>query len=349
MQLFADHRQVDVHPYCMTECLYYPIDAQLSSVDFSIKMRPYYSKDTSVSTNQVSRLAVEEGKEYPTQITDARNVPATDLNRKVSRSFKTAKRNTILGNVDTTQKVSTTIPEDAVSHTRPVPTRQDSLNRPIDQHKVLPPLPQDDDNRPQQQDHSKNKGIRLDDVPQFAKTVTERPSSTAPPSSMMTAHININSATGKPRVYLSELSALQDMIIRHVAVVQIEAYVRDYFTPSELLHLIENKKASIWEKLFSSIMHGNKKTNKGKEVGTFGVSLDILTERTGVESNLGASASPVRVAAFIDDSVTAMRQMGNYVKYKKIIKFIHIESFYRHVSGRHLSQEWQYSTTKRCQ
>lgn len=58
-------------------------------------------------------------------------------------------------------------------------------------------------------------------------------------------------------------------------------------------------------------MHGNKKTNKGKEVGTFGVSLDILTERTGVESNLGASASPVRVAAFIDDSVTAMRQMGN--------------------------------------
>ena len=53
---------------------------------------------------------------------------------------------------------------------------------------------------------------------------------------------------------------------------------------------------------------------KVKEEGTFGVPLDLLTERTGVESNLGSGHSPVKLAAFIDDSITAMRQMDMTVE-----------------------------------
>jgi hypothetical protein len=102
------------------------------------------------------------------------------------------------------------------------------------------------------------------------------------------------------------------MIIRYVAVVQLEKYVKGSFSSSELLNLIENKKSSIWGKFFTSFK--KQKHAKGKEDGTFGVSLDVLTERTGVESNLGAGHSPVKLASFIDDSITAMRQMDMSVE-----------------------------------
>ncbi|EIE78199.1 hypothetical protein RO3G_02903 [Rhizopus delemar RA 99-880] len=80
------------------------------------------------------------------------------------------------------------------------------------------------------------------------------------------------------RIYLSELSALQYMIIR--------------------------KKSSIWGKFFPF----RSKKSQPKSMGTFGVPLDTLTDRTGVESNLALGPSPVRLAAFIDDAITAMRQ-----------------------------------------
>ncbi|KAI7854400.1 hypothetical protein BDC45DRAFT_125627 [Circinella umbellata] len=276
-------------------------DSQLSSVDFSIKTKPYLPKDvpatkdvaSSPTTMQQSKFPTSPVDEklntpaYPTHISDVKNVPATNLNRKVSRSFKTAKRSTILGNVHNQQKTQPISEEEdeESNNTRSggVPARDSSL------------------------------GIRLDDVPDLLKksTTTSRHQHT----STMGTHIQVSATTGKPRVYLSELSALQDMIIRHVAVVHIEPYVREHFTLSELLNLIETKKVSIWGKFFTSIMHGGgKKQIKAKEDGTFNVPLDLLTERTGVESNLGSSPSPVRVAAFIDDAVTAMRQMDMTVE-----------------------------------
>ncbi|KAI9489674.1 hypothetical protein BDB00DRAFT_841957 [Zychaea mexicana] len=308
-------------------------DSQLSSVDFSIKTKPYLPKDVpptkevsaSPTTMQQSKFPTSPVDEkqintpaYPTHITDVKNVPATNLNRKVSRSFKTAKRSTILGNVYNTTQKTTPISEEDEDNTRSgVPARESSLSGPrLDQHKNLPPLPQEqDEGGDGGGEDYRSKGIRLEDVPDFAKKVTDRPSRHQHTPSTLGTHINVSATTGKPRVYLSELSALQDMIIRHVAVVHIEPYVREHFSLSELLNLIETKKVSIWGKFFTSIMHGGgKKQIKAKEDGTFGVPLDLLTERTGVESNLGASPSPVRVAAFIDDSVTAMRQMDMSVE-----------------------------------
>ncbi|KAI9316614.1 hypothetical protein BX666DRAFT_2136106 [Dichotomocladium elegans] len=315
-------------------------DVQLSSVDYNIKTKPYVkdlpaTKEVPLSSTTLQQSKMDaildekaNGLSYPTHITDMKSVPSTNLNRKVSRSFKTAKRSTILGNASTSQKLTNTTisenDEDQTSSTntpRAVPARGDSLLRRMDQHKNLPPLPQDEYYQQQQQQQQQRQqqqqqqrqqqqqqfstGIRLDDVPQVGKSVVSGGNN---PPSMMTAHINVSATTGKPRVYLSELSALQDMIIRHVAVVHIEPYVRDQFCLAELLNMIDTKKVSIWGKLFTSIMHGNKKPSKIKE-GTFGVPLDILTERTGVESNLGASPSPVRIAGFIDDAVTALRQM----------------------------------------
>ena len=44
--------------------------------------------------------------------------------------------------------------------------------------------------------------------------------------------------------------------------------------------------------------------------GTFGIPLELLIEREGADSDLGASPTTVRVPSFIDDAVSAMRQMG---------------------------------------
>lgn len=46
--------------------------------------------------------------------------------------------------------------------------------------------------------------------------------------------------------------------------------------------------------------------------GTFGVPLEVLVEKNGIESNLGAGPSQIRIPSFIDDSISAMKQMGKH-------------------------------------
>jgi hypothetical protein len=40
------------------------------------------------------------------------------------------------------------------------------------------------------------------------------------------------------------------------------------------------------------------------------VPLELLAEREGVDSMLGAAPVPLRVPSFVDDIVSAMKQMG---------------------------------------
>lgn len=47
-------------------------------------------------------------------------------------------------------------------------------------------------------------------------------------------------------------------------------------------------------------------------LGVFGERLELLVEREGVDSLLGASEAPLRVPSFIDDVISAMRTMGQY-------------------------------------
>lgn len=44
----------------------------------------------------------------------------------------------------------------------------------------------------------------------------------------------------------------------------------------------------------------------------FGVPLELLVEREGADSLHGASRAPLRVPSFVDDVVSAMRQMGKH-------------------------------------
>ncbi|ORZ09489.1 hypothetical protein BCR42DRAFT_494916 [Absidia repens] len=351
----------------------------LQITEYSNKTKPYIKdtmKDSGMIVNEkqhevVTSTVEEKTNYYPTHITDVKST--VSLDRKMSRSFKSAKRSTILGNANdkpsSVEEMDQPNEDDEDGHddhqqqptvtNRKAPARLDSLIRRMDQHKDLPPLPasrqrqqkheydhqqqqhqqqphsqpRDDESQEDESKYRRRVSVGLDDIPMVGKqfiqeqkkrqpntsikTPLTQPDSPFVPGTGLVSKSVISSYTGKPRVYLSELSALQYMIMRHVAVVRIEPYVSDFFTHDELLQLIQLKKASIWGKFFTSFKKPGgvaKKQSKAKEEGTFGVPLEILTEKTGVESNLGAGASPIRIAAFIDDAITAMRQMDMSVE-----------------------------------
>ncbi|KAF9054366.1 hypothetical protein BJ165DRAFT_1438295 [Panaeolus papilionaceus] len=104
--------------------------------------------------------------------------------------------------------------------------------------------------------------------------------------------------------YIAELSALELAIVRHSAVLSLmRSPLRDQFELDDLLELLETKKSGFWNKIFK----GDKKNLKKK--GVFRVPLELLVERAGSDSLLGATRATLRVPSFMDDVVSAMRQM----------------------------------------
>jgi len=112
---------------------------------------------------------------------------------------------------------------------------------------------------------------------------------------------------------LSELSALESVIVKHVAALTLasdSSAIKDVTSLDELLEIIEARKGNFWGKLFKG---GNDKA-KIKKKGVFGVPLDVLIERHGVDSLLGAGAGQLRVPSFVDDCILAMKQMDMSVE-----------------------------------
>lgn len=112
--------------------------------------------------------------------------------------------------------------------------------------------------------------------------------------------------------YLSELSALEHFIVRQMAVVCLHPLLEEYYSLDELMELVEMRKLSIWEKVVQSLKGGSKKSsssssssNKAKD-GTFGIPVEILAERYGVNTDLGESPGQLRVPVFIDKIVHAL-------------------------------------------
>lgn len=113
--------------------------------------------------------------------------------------------------------------------------------------------------------------------------------------------------------YFSELSALEYFIVRHVAVLSMEPLLEGHFNLEDLLNLIETRKPTFWGKVGKAFAK-NDKPKGGKKKGVFGVPLDVLTERDGVESTLGIGPGALRVPGLIDDAVSAMKQMDMSVE-----------------------------------
>ncbi|KAF9358395.1 hypothetical protein BGX26_001854 [Mortierella sp. AD094] len=120
-----------------------------------------------------------------------------------------------------------------------------------------------------------------------------------------------NTSRHPKRQYLSELSALELFIVKHLAVLTLAPIVSEYFTLEELLDLIGQRKQTLWGRFVKGLKTDKKKP---KAEGTFGVQLEVLVERNGVDSALGAGPGRIRIPSFLDDSITAMRNMDMSVE-----------------------------------
>lgn len=128
---------------------------------------------------------------------------------------------------------------------------------------------------------------------------------------------------------LSELSALEYFIVKHVAALMLAADTspfKDVAPLDDLLDIIDARKNTFWGKLFKG-GNNDKKNVKKKGAfrdlsseasnadrtfppGVFGIALDVLVERNGADSMHGAGPGSLRVPSFVDDIVSAMKQMG---------------------------------------
>ncbi|KAF9168833.1 hypothetical protein BGX20_011155 [Mortierella sp. AD010] len=122
---------------------------------------------------------------------------------------------------------------------------------------------------------------------------------------------NAGTSRHRKRQYLNELSALELFIVKHLAVLTLAPIVSDHFTLEELLDLIGQRKNTFWGRIVKGLKTDKKKP---KVEGTFGVPLEILVERNGVDSVLGAGPGRIRIPSFVDDSISAMRNMDMSVE-----------------------------------
>ncbi|KAI8584248.1 hypothetical protein K450DRAFT_218858 [Umbelopsis ramanniana AG] len=125
------------------------------------------------------------------------------------------------------------------------------------------------------------------------------------------SHTDYRKSMAKATAYLAELGALDHFMVKHIAVINIEPFVKDHFSLEDLLELIDDKKAStLWGKFVTGLRTGsNKKATRPKAIGTFGVPLDYLVERNGTESSLGAGPCRIRIPVFVDDCIATLKQM----------------------------------------
>ncbi|KAH8111025.1 RhoGAP-domain-containing protein [Phellopilus nigrolimitatus] len=136
-------------------------------------------------------------------------------------------------------------------------------------------------------------GITLADIPQLIEAEEARKQHRPLPSQ---SHIPL----------VAELTPLELMIVKHAALLALSrSPLKNEYDLDDLLEFIEVKKGGFWNKIF--------KANKQKK-GIFGVPLEILVEKEGADSVLGASRATLRVPSFIDDVISAMRQMDMSVE-----------------------------------
>ena len=119
--------------------------------------------------------------------------------------------------------------------------------------------------------------------------------------------------TQRTKRYFSELSALELFIVRHVAVLSMEPLLEGHYNLEDLLNLVENKKPGTFWGKFGKAFQKNDRP-KGKKKGVFGIPLDVLVDRDGVDSTFGVGPGAIRVPGLIDDTISAMRQMDMSVE-----------------------------------
>lgn len=180
---------------------------------------------------------------------------------------------------------------------------------------------------------SNQDGLTLDDIPRIVAAEqakeqrpnasrfagenllarNEQPKLISPSQRRSTGHdlLSNEAATMRTKRYFSELSALEYLIVRTVAVITMQPILENQgFTMEELLSLIEQRKTTFWGKVSKAL----KAEPKTKKRGVFGIPIESLVEREGAESTNGIGPGALKVPAIVDDAIAAMRQMDMSVE-----------------------------------
>lgn len=113
------------------------------------------------------------------------------------------------------------------------------------------------------------------------------------------------SAPPKRNKYYSELSKSEHFVLRHIAIEALVQILNNKYNKEELLSLIQTRKApTFWDKL----KIGGGEGKKDRNMAVFGVDLQELTKKYGVDSDLGVGPAKLRIPIVVDDIITAMRQ-----------------------------------------
>ncbi|KAJ3315969.1 hypothetical protein HDV04_000177 [Boothiomyces sp. JEL0838] len=107
-------------------------------------------------------------------------------------------------------------------------------------------------------------------------------------------------------VYLSDISGLISLPIRHSAAAALHPYIEKWI-PFDKLEKIVNDvpKNTLWNKMFG---RGKQKDKKKGATKTFGVPLEDLIEDCGVETSIGFGPAPVRIPIIMDECISNMKR-----------------------------------------
>jgi len=200
------------------------------------------------------------------------------------------------------------------------------------------------DHPPELRTQSADDGITLADIPQLVQVAQARAQQRPLPRESAVP-------------FIAELGALELAIVKHsAAVIMSKSPLKEHMDMDEIFDLLEMKKGGFWNKLFKAGGSGKKDVKKKgtllpphlwfgdadrrSMLGVFGVPLELLVEREGSDSSHGASRTPLRVPSFIDDVVSAMRQMGAPQFFTPTPgPKTHAFLWYRHVGGGDIPKE----------
>ncbi|WFC97008.1 Rho-type GTPase activating protein Rga1 [Malassezia brasiliensis] len=105
----------------------------------------------------------------------------------------------------------------------------------------------------------------------------------------------------------SSLAPEELYVLKHVALARLQqSPLAELVATEHVLELVDARRNTFWNRL---LFKGGKDRRDVRKKGVFGVSLEWLVERNGADSTLGATPTPMRVPSFVDDVVSAMRQM----------------------------------------
>ncbi|KAI9301010.1 hypothetical protein BJ944DRAFT_272121, partial [Cunninghamella echinulata] len=266
---------------------------------------PNSNTNTNNGNNKLNNETPEPSQQKETvDLSDIKRTKSTHMNRNNSSSRRVAKRSTLMETPSPTSAFITTQQDDQdnQSYNREITSSPTKLL--ID---IQPKSPTDNNSN----DHHQQPVYTTTPI-SLSPTSTALPFKNTPP--LPSSQDPLKQFHKSRFYYFAELGSLDHYMLKHIAVLYLEEILRDQFTLEELAYLIDDKKQStLWGKFVAGLKQGGNKKVPAKE-GTFGVPLEILVEKYGVESIYGASPTRLKIPCIIEDSISAMKKMDMSVE-----------------------------------